>query len=472
MDLLEMKAYHEIDLDETPIVVLGCGHFFTAETLDGHMAMAEVYVQDQSGSFTGLMNISGGFASSTPRCPDCQRPVRQYCTQRFNRTINRAVIDEMSKRFLVTGKDELRELELEIAKLSKDFDDSRKDIVTSLQEAAAHAISLTSRGITPGRASAINQQLKERRKKAQKLEQAIQRFREKVTDRHQLAQKLHDATINAVRKRPLEQMMTSLNVTDSVPPVARDRRITFGGRIAQLHVQTITITDAFNIATTIKPIEAGSSLKIPGKAPEESTTSFFVTCKAFIVDCNKEPLPKLGVEASLYYASIARLNESYCRSINTKMTEASEHVKTAKELLEQAKESCKKPFQNSEALGIAVEESTKMLGKEWYEKVTAEELTAIKAAMISGPRGFNTHSGHWYNCMNGHPVSNHSAVSGLSLHSCSLLSVNAVCQWSRRAARSVELLSGDKVIELLLGSLELRTWRPDSITSLTAIYIG
>jgi hypothetical protein len=46
VDLLEMKSYSEIDLNETPIVVLGCGHFFTAESLDGHIGMAEVYVQD------------------------------------------------------------------------------------------------------------------------------------------------------------------------------------------------------------------------------------------------------------------------------------------------------------------------------------------------------------------------------------------------------------------------------------------
>ncbi len=30
--------------------------------------------------------------------------------------------------------------------------------------------------------------------------------------------------------------------------------------------------------------------------------------------------------------------------------------------------------------------------KEWYEQVIAEEIKAIKAAMVSG---------HWYNCENG-----------------------------------------------------------------------
>jgi hypothetical protein len=43
VDLLELKDYKDVDLDETPIVALACGHFFTIETLDGrdeHMTRA------------------------------------------------------------------------------------------------------------------------------------------------------------------------------------------------------------------------------------------------------------------------------------------------------------------------------------------------------------------------------------------------------------------------------------------------
>ena len=56
---------------------------------------------------------------------------------------------------------------------------------------------------------------------------------------------------------------------------------------------------------------------------------------------------------------------------------------------------------------MAVEEALRLLGREWYEKVTAEEIVAIKKAMVnaSGTLGIMTHSGHWYNCANGHPVS-------------------------------------------------------------------
>ena len=58
VDLLEIKTYGEINPDEAPIVVLGYGHLFTAETLDGLMGMGEVYLMDRNGEFTGLKDVS------------------------------------------------------------------------------------------------------------------------------------------------------------------------------------------------------------------------------------------------------------------------------------------------------------------------------------------------------------------------------------------------------------------------------
>jgi hypothetical protein len=77
----------------------------------------------------------------------------------------------------------------------------------------------------------------------------------------------------------------------------------------------------------------------------------------------------------------------------------------AKELLDKAQELCRQPFQNAEILRSAIEESIGLLRKEWHEEVTAEEITVIKSAMVSGLGGIATHSGHWYNCENRHPVS-------------------------------------------------------------------
>lgn len=89
VDLLEFLSYAEVDLDESPVVVLSCGHFFTGETLDGLVGLDEVYTRDREGSFCGLKDIAGSLSTKVPFCPDCKRPIRQFATKRYNRLINR-----------------------------------------------------------------------------------------------------------------------------------------------------------------------------------------------------------------------------------------------------------------------------------------------------------------------------------------------------------------------------------------------
>jgi len=396
-----MKTYKEINPDETPIVVLGCGHFFTAETLDGLMGMEEVYMMDGYDEFTGLKDISTGLARAIPRCPDCQCPVRQHATQRYNRMINRAVIDEMSKRFLVNGQDGLRVLEQQTKELEQSLETTCMEIMNSIRLLPGNFTI----AYAPAKALKLTNELKERQEKSMELEKAIQSFCKKFAERHQPAQKLRDATVHAARFRPMNELMTSLSLVDCVPAVPRDRRVTFRARIAQIRVEYIVLKDKFSIVQALQLATPQASIKIPGGNPGQLAKPFFQTCKKFIDECCAENLPKLGVEASLYYAGIARPYESYCRLTVIDIDKASEHMDIAKATLENAKEMCAQGFENADKLLEAIEESIKLLRKQWYEEITAEEIATIKAAMVSGPRGIATHSGHWYNCANGHPVS-------------------------------------------------------------------
>jgi hypothetical protein len=401
-----MKSYKEIDIDETPIVVLGCGHFFTAESLDGLMGMSEVYEVDRYGEFTGLKNMSAVLAGAIPCCPDCKCPVRQFATQRYNRVINRAVIDEMSKRFLTTGRHELRELERQIFELEQDLDTTREDIMFPIRQAQKH---LTS-SLTLAKSLEITRTLKERHAKSSKVEGAIKAFCNNVADKHQPAQKLHEATVYAARKATettttLDILIPNLTVADAAPDLPRDRQITMGGQMIQIKAEFVILSDKFIIAQTLKSESTQNSIKIPGGAPGLHAIPFFQRCKKFIEECNVESLPKLAVEVSLLYANIARSFESFCILANMEHDQVATHVEMAKQLLEDARELCKQPFRNAEGLRNAVEESIRLMKKQWYEKVTAEEIRAIKVAMVSDSNGIATHSGHWFNCENGHPVS-------------------------------------------------------------------
>ncbi|KAM0136661.1 hypothetical protein ACHAP3_004408 [Botrytis cinerea] len=389
VDLLELKLFREIDLEDTPIIALACGHFFTAESLDGVVGMSEVYQQNIHGDFTAIKETTS-LASSVPQCPDCQCPLRQYATPRYNRVINRAVIDEMSKRFLVSGQVELRELEKSTLHLEEEFENSAPGLIQAVDD--------------PWTEIKVNELLEKRNHNARQLEKAVMRFCEKFKDKHQPATKLHNAIVISIRKHPLENLLCGLTITDQDRTSPRDRRIAFAGTGAMLRVQCLTLTDGFTIAHKLR--SRNSSIKISGGPPDQLSKPFFKSCLSHIESCRDESLPRLAVEGILYFAKIARLFDSYTRSAAN--SEAGERdypspIEKAKRLLDEAKALCKEGFQNADSLLAAVENSIKYLSREWYEEVTKEELDAIKNAMVSGRGGIATHSGHWYECKKGHP---------------------------------------------------------------------
>jgi hypothetical protein len=195
-------------------------------------------------------------------------------------------------------------------------------------------------------------------------------FCNSVADKHQPAQKLHDATVHAARKvaaaaASVDALMTNLTVVDALPALTRDRRVTMGGRMVQIKTEFFILKDKFIIAQA--SISTKTPIKFPGGAPGLLAVPFFESCKNFIDECKVENLPKLAVEVSLFYASIARSFVSFCQSGKPNLEKAAIHLEIAKQLLEVAREVCKQPFQNAETLRNAV----------------------------SGSQGIATHSGHW-----------------------------------------------------------------------------
>jgi hypothetical protein len=390
-----MKTYSEIDINSTPIVVLGCGHFFTAETLDGHVGMGDVFTVDGLGDYTGLRDVSAIIAPSIPRCPDCQCPVRQYVTRRYNRLINKAVIDEMSKRFILRGKAELQELELQVEALEQRFRDSQLEIESIARQ---KSVPLSMEKDIAGKVRAEQE-------RSTKVEKAIGSFCIKIAKVHQPAQKLHDATVLAKKAGTVEDSLASLNLDGSVTAVPCERQISLGGRTLQLKSEGLVLRYEFQVIRTLKGAHWETYSETLVRDPKKSIESFFRKCNTLIDDCVIANLPKHAVETCLSYAETARLHQVYCRSTENASSAASDYVETAKKLLTEASELCKLPFQKAEILKAAIESSMTLFGKEWYEEVSPQEMAAIKAAMVSGPGGIATHSGHWYNCENGHPVS-------------------------------------------------------------------
>jgi hypothetical protein len=413
--MLEFKTYGEIDLDETPIIFLNCGHFFTAETLDGNVSIHDVYeVDGRTGEISGLKDMSSQLAKAIPYCPSCRTPIRQFTTQRYNRLINRAVIDELTKRFIVTGQTELQGLEERLQVLEKEMDNTRTAVTATLPSSTTISIStrtpalmaLVSRRVTESMT-----RLQSRYKAMAKLQGDIIAFQKTVSNRHQPTHKLHEATVYAMqhsRNATLESAFAALGLRETSPNSERDHRITAGGRMILLKAESASLEDKFQILHTIESDfkEISSSVHFPGRPPRQLVRPFLQKCAKFVADCDEKKLPKMAVEATLYYARIARLYGTSGLSNEKDRESAASYRDEAKVFLEKAQTLCEMKFQGAEPLLQAVEESLKVLQGEWYEPVTAEELAAIKAAMVTGHGGIATHSGHWYNCVNDHPVSN------------------------------------------------------------------
>jgi hypothetical protein len=407
-DIILSTLYRDIDINESPIVVLGCGHFWTIETLDGHVGLKDLYKMDpRTGGFISLID-NRELQAVVPRCPGgCGVPIRQHATQRYNRLINRAVIAEQSRKFIATGMQEMQELEAKIDELCDDLDSSRKKLTASL-DAKSQPRGMIQH-LTDHTVENLEKTIRDRCAESTNLVNAIKAFQKRSSAQHQPGNKLHDAiTHSACQTASMDIVMANLSLdapTASSKPHL-DLRISLGGRLLELKVVCLTLEYKFGLTriTQEKLPKSFPQVKISGGPLGYQVFQAMSLCMKLITDCIKGNLPKLAVETILYYARIAQVFGSSGIAQDGDRTKAVECRDTAKTLLDQAKQLCNDAFRDRDTLLQAVEKYRKLLDKEFYEEVLVEELKAIKQAMVTGRGGISTHSGHWYNCANGHPV--------------------------------------------------------------------
>ncbi|CAN9138950.1 unnamed protein product [Alternaria alternata] len=354
-----------------------------------------------TGLFTGLIE-NAELSASIPQCPNCREPIKQYVTQRYNRLINRAVIDEMSKRFIVNGQQELQQLQGQLEDVRKELEASQKGVVPAeivrLRGEAAHEFTMQS----------INDEIRNRSGDTIKLLNAVKAFQRRMDIRHQPTYKLHQATLHSIsRDDSLNAEFAKLTIDSSETSTKRDRdqRITLGGRLLEIKVRCLVLEDNLEIMRVVvrKNLLSKLPLSFSGGSPLVKTHQFMKDTEKLIGDCIRESLPKLAVEAILHYAQIAQSFGSAQSGQDNNRAKAIDYRKLARILLTTADKLCEHPFGGRDNFRQAITAASEMLSKEFYEAVSKEELESIKQAMVSGRGGIATHSGHWYKCVNGHP---------------------------------------------------------------------
>ncbi|KAJ5559577.1 hypothetical protein N7513_001976 [Penicillium frequentans] len=379
-----VKNYSEINLDETPIIVLGCGHFFTSESVDGLVGLDQVYTRDKDGKFEDLRDLSSSLATAIPSCPDCKQPIRQFVTKRYNRVVNRAVMDETYKRFLAKGRIDLANLESRL-----------NDIEHKLNSKGAFLL--------PGNAAAKLKALDIEALKLSKTMQAENQPMKRLMDAITTSQKLEQDEIASLSAR-----MEATNLAIQEP----DSQITLGARLIQMKSQEIAISHLFKVAESRKdPPEAR-----PGVTKvSPMLTRVLENYRDLITQAHERSLYRIVITATISFAKIAQLDAWYRRTHPAKATsdlnlkeagansgKLENRTETIRDLLTTALKLCD-GLGNCPELQEQVQEMTRLYEGPRYETVTLAELESIKTAMVSGRRGIATHSGHWYNCVNGHP---------------------------------------------------------------------
>ncbi|KAJ5470393.1 hypothetical protein N7530_007750 [Penicillium desertorum] len=392
VDLLEWKCYSEINLNESPIVRLGCGHFFTSESVDGLVGLDEVYTRDRSGKFDGLRDVSASLASIIPSCPDCKQPIRQFVTKRYNRVINRAVMDETCKRFLTKGRIDLEAL------------DSRLNALAGAlvaKDTTARPISLTKAQINT-RYGAFVQLAKEAAVLSKMMD-----------TEHQPAKRLKDAI--ASRQKPSDDEATTVSsqlerLTISTP--RPDNQITLGARLISIKAREFVLHDKFRLLNSNTKIEETILIV----QLNQLTIPFLEDCQDLIIQAKGGSFSRIVIIATLAFAKISELFGWYHgthpvpgkdetdlkRGKNPGPESRDNRRNTAREFLADALHLCDE-LGNCEELREKVQEMNRLFEETRYEEITPEELASIKIAMVGGRGGIATNSGHWYNCINGHP---------------------------------------------------------------------
>ncbi|TVY81393.1 E3 ubiquitin-protein ligase [Lachnellula suecica] len=389
VDDTEPKKFRELDLDKTPVVVLGCGHFFTAESLDKHMRLSDVYSVDDAGEFTGLKELTH-FGATIPGCPDCKQPVRQHLINRYNRVISRDINDKTAKKFLIDGKSKLRDMELQIAKLEQDLKRAR-DIVS--KRLAGH----TNEELHPELKIELEKLLQMCYESSSRAIRAIDFSSKGLSDSCRPMQEL-SAVVTSRKRTP-----DGRNLTDATKVAPLDTRIILGCRAAAVKVKYVVLADALSVARIVKAPGTSRDINIPGSAPEGFCGFFFEMSKALINDCLPAGLPKVAVEVIIHFAKMARAFETFCHASEIDLTNSTNILAEAEAHLTTATWICANlAFQNAEVLGTAVEETINSLKKPWFEEATLEETAAVKPVVIKEAAAFE---GPWYFCEKGHPFS-------------------------------------------------------------------
>ncbi|KAF9765505.1 hypothetical protein IL306_002205 [Fusarium sp. DS 682] len=374
VDLLEFRPFSEINLDENPIIVLGCGHFFTGETLDGLIGPGEACLKAKKGEFVGWKEVSSCFATNVPICPYCEQPIRQHDTKRYGRLVKQAVMDENYRRFLIQNQGELDQLERKLQDLESNLTTTRPSFLKNISPITSVTTWAQKRYAD----------LADLRDMANAFEQSMgQKARPTATPVSAIESSQVQATGSS---SPGDVQTEALGSSQHVPR----QQVTLRARLIYTEAQELHLRDFFALSPVSDNASGYTSMQNWLKSQSLPTLPDFLNnCADMVKQANDSNLTRIAIAGTLSFAKIARILHYYRDTKNVQSSEtcmfdavvAEEQTKHACELLDAALVQCSK-FSDGEKLKQKFQECVELFYPR-HEKMTRGELASITSAMFA-----------------------------------------------------------------------------------------
>jgi hypothetical protein len=370
VDFITMSNYRDTNLDEDLIVFLSCGHFYTLETLDGHMDIKQSYIITTDGEIAGPKRFS---RSEMKTCPECRMPLRNI--HRYNRVVKGALLDEATKRFMACAVSMQTKLLEDVERYEALFED------------------LVDRFTVDTAANNINNQKDSRLdgyiKNAHRAIDKVRTFIQAVEENEQPYAKVHSMVVDARRRR---NASSSFELDNTV--------IQHG---FSLRGKSFLLRVLWSIFWNFKSLSQHFDVQDYKRKWDDFVAERLQQAKA---DCDilraaaqNTSFPKQEVEAMVYHTLFVSL-ELQSPNFDMSMPDISRIIESEKANLENCLQIIS---QNTSTAYLKedVEKAQRLLsGGTFYSFVSSEEKKEIYSAMSREFRG----TGHWYYCEQGHPV--------------------------------------------------------------------
>lgn len=370
VDYIMYSSYRDADVNSEPIIILPCDHFFKVETLDGHVGLKSYYHINEAGEILGPKLVD---AERLKGCPDCRAPLLSI--HRYNRAVKAALLDESTRRFIANSTKQHTEYMRKVETWELNLE---KVVAKFKTDKAAGLVSQT-------------ETLKDYKNQSSRYLTLLQSYLNSVETEQQPYGRVQSMVVNAKRRHNVESKF-------EIDKSAIQHGSHIRGRCLRLR---LVFSVLWNYKELAKLFEKDMAKKVWDTILEVDLKATIKDCEAIAEDCLSRKFMREACETKIFltqFDAIRLLNPTFAPDEPEGSRE--ERRKTHLEWLEVAREHIRR-MPSCAYLAEEVEKAEKLLrGAVFYNFVTSEERMEVMRAMTREFSG----SGHWYNCVNGHPV--------------------------------------------------------------------